>query len=31
VNGIASVFAVTATILITRRRWRRLGGDPELP
>jgi prolipoprotein diacylglyceryl transferase len=29
--GIAYVFAVAAAIYITRWRWRRLGGDPELP
>jgi prolipoprotein diacylglyceryl transferase len=29
--GIAYVFAVAAAILISRRRWRALGGDPELP
>jgi prolipoprotein diacylglyceryl transferase len=29
--GIAYVFAVAAAILISRWRWRRLGGDPELP
>jgi prolipoprotein diacylglyceryl transferase len=28
--GIAYVFAVAAAILISRRRWRRLGGDPDL-
>jgi prolipoprotein diacylglyceryl transferase len=29
--GIAYVFAVTASILITRRRWAKEGGDPNLP
>jgi prolipoprotein diacylglyceryl transferase len=29
--GIAYVFAVAAAIIISRRRWRRVGGDPELP
>jgi prolipoprotein diacylglyceryl transferase len=29
--GIAYVFAVAAAIYITRWRWRRIGGDPELP
>jgi prolipoprotein diacylglyceryl transferase len=29
--GIAYVFAVAAAIIISRRRWSRLGGDPELP
>jgi prolipoprotein diacylglyceryl transferase len=29
--GIAYVFAVAAAIYITRRRWARVGGDPELP
>jgi prolipoprotein diacylglyceryl transferase len=29
--GIAYVFAVAAAILISRRRWRALGGDPDLP
>jgi prolipoprotein diacylglyceryl transferase len=28
--GIAYVFAVAAAILISRRRWRRLDGDPDL-
>ena len=28
--GIAYVFAVAAAILISRRRWGRVGGDPEL-
>ena len=28
--GIAYVFAVAAAILIARRRWSRVGGDPEL-
>jgi prolipoprotein diacylglyceryl transferase len=28
--GIAYVFAVAAAIYISRRRWRRVGGDPEL-
>jgi prolipoprotein diacylglyceryl transferase len=28
--GIAYVFAVGASILITRRRWERVGGDPDL-
>jgi prolipoprotein diacylglyceryl transferase len=28
--GIAYVFAVAASILITRRRWERAGGDPDL-
>ncbi len=28
--GIAYVFAVAAAILITRRRWARTGGDPDL-
>jgi prolipoprotein diacylglyceryl transferase len=28
--GIAYVFAVAAAILITRRRWARAGGDPDL-
>jgi prolipoprotein diacylglyceryl transferase len=28
--GIAYVFAVAAAIFISRRRWRRVGGDPEL-
>ena len=29
--GIAYVFAVAAAIYISRWRWRRLGGDPDLP
>ncbi|HET9125399.1 MAG TPA: prolipoprotein diacylglyceryl transferase [Solirubrobacteraceae bacterium] len=29
--GIAYVVAVAAAVLISRARWRRLGGDPELP
>jgi prolipoprotein diacylglyceryl transferase len=29
--GIAYVFAVAAAILISRRRWRAVGGDPDLP
>jgi prolipoprotein diacylglyceryl transferase len=29
--GIAYVFAVAAAILIARRRWRAVGGDPDLP
>jgi prolipoprotein diacylglyceryl transferase len=29
--GIAYVFAVAAAIVLSRMRWRRLGGDPELP
>jgi prolipoprotein diacylglyceryl transferase len=29
--GIAYVFAVAAAIFISRRRWRAVGGDPELP
>jgi prolipoprotein diacylglyceryl transferase len=29
--GIAYVFAVAAAIYISRRRWGRVGGDPELP
>jgi prolipoprotein diacylglyceryl transferase len=29
--GIAYVFAVAAAILISRRRWRAAGGDPDLP
>jgi prolipoprotein diacylglyceryl transferase len=29
--GICYVFAVAAAIFISRRRWRTLGGDPELP
>ena len=29
--GLCYVFAVAAAIFISRRRWRRLGGDPELP
>ncbi len=29
--GIAYVFAVAAAIIISRRRWARVGGDPELP
>jgi prolipoprotein diacylglyceryl transferase len=29
--GIAYVFAVAAAVIISRRRWARLGGDPELP
>jgi prolipoprotein diacylglyceryl transferase len=29
--GIAYVFAVAAAIMISRRGWRRVGGDPELP
>jgi prolipoprotein diacylglyceryl transferase len=29
--GIAYVFAVAAAVIISRRRWSRLGGDPELP
>ena len=29
--GIAYVFAVAAAIYISRWRWRKLGGDPELP
>jgi prolipoprotein diacylglyceryl transferase len=28
--GIAYVFAVAAAILVSRRRWRRMGGDPDL-
>ena len=28
--GLMYAFAVTAAILITRRRWRNLGGDPDL-
>jgi prolipoprotein diacylglyceryl transferase len=28
--GLAYVFAVAAAVLITRRRWRRAGGDPDL-
>ena len=28
--GICYVFAVAAAIAITRRRWRRAGGDPEI-
>jgi prolipoprotein diacylglyceryl transferase len=29
--GLAYVFAVAAAILVTRRNWRRVGGDPNLP
>jgi prolipoprotein diacylglyceryl transferase len=29
--GLMYAFAVTAAVLVTRRRWSRLGGDPELP
>ncbi len=29
--GIAYVFAVAAAVIISRVRWSRLGGDPELP
>jgi prolipoprotein diacylglyceryl transferase len=29
--GLAYVFAVAAAIYIARRRWARVGGDPELP
>ena len=29
--GLMYAFAVTAAVLIVRRRWSKLGGDPELP
>jgi prolipoprotein diacylglyceryl transferase len=29
--GLAYVFAVAGAILVTRRRWAKLGGDPSLP
>jgi len=29
--GLMYALAVTAAVLITRRRWRNLGGDPDLP
>jgi prolipoprotein diacylglyceryltransferase len=29
--GLMYAIAVTAAVIVTRRRWSKLGGDPELP